>query len=191
MSTGAVPVITNADDMGNWLWLQKPDRPTQKQIETALSYVGRNGAPTLLWHLRQLGLLTRPAARRCVGDTWSMSDGQVDLDLDLWLALFQWAGYTDSGKRADRPAEPLALYRGAPEESRYRWSWTEDLQLAQWFATRFSDRPGHLPSKVWTAVVPPSRLLAHIVDCRPGEREYVVYTPGLEITEFVDRKADG
>ena len=184
-----VPVILNVEGLVNYF--RERGKPTVRALRTALSRVGRNNKPKLLWRLYEEGLLTRPAARRHVGAAWSACEHPewaFDVDDDYggeeWLYLFWLVGcYTVDGKRAPRPEQPLTLYRGAPRESQDGWSWTDDRDVAQWFADRFPDMPDRLPSFVWTATVEPWRLFCRNHEDARGESEYVIDTSDLEITE--------
>ena len=84
------------------------------------------------------------------------------------------------GRAAKRPTDPIRLYRGATPDHRDGWSWTDDPRVAADYAS--GERFGRLPGRVWTAAVPPDRIL-----CRNTERqenEYVVDTEALDITEL-------
>ncbi len=100
------------------------------------------------------------------------------VDEDIWRALFDLAGYVVNGQPSEQPAEPIELWRGALPEHRNGWSWTDDRDLARWFADRPHNRGA---GKVWAASVEPVRLLARITDHREGESEYVVDARGLAV----------
>ncbi len=153
--------------------------PAAAELDEALGRVGRNHGPALLVDLWSEGLLTAEAATQCVPSAWCGCEWpNRTLDDDLWRRLFDLAGYTVEGISADRPTRSLRLYRGAVPKHRDGWSWTDDRQLAEWFAQRAHNaREG----RVWTALVEPCRLLARISQERPGESEYVVDARGLEI----------
>lgn len=152
--------------------------PTAAEVDEAASRLGRNAYPALLFDLWLDGLLSPAAAASCVPAAWSAAEMPARaLDDADWAELFDFAGYTVDGAPAGRPVAPLTLWRGAPAEHRAGWSWTEDRDLALWFARRVKD------GSLWTAVVPPEALLARITTQRPGENEYVVDTFGLAISE--------
>lgn len=77
--------------------------------------------------------------------------------------------------------ENLTLYRGAPVTQKRGMSWTNDLDLARWFAKRFSF-PGADPEDelehgfVWSIQVPKTKIYAafHGRDCRSREAFEVV-----------------
>lgn len=156
------------------------DEPTPAELEVMLSRVGRNNEPALLFDLYYAGLLTAEAATRCVASAWSIAEYPQDLiPDDTWRALFDLAGYTVEGQPAERPTEPLRLYRGSPEQFRDRWSWTDDRDSAERFAT--GGLRARLPGTIWTAQVEPWRLFCHIHEHSRGESEYVLDTRGLVI----------
>ena len=153
--------------------------PTPSEGWEALTRLDRNDEPLLLDHLLAEGLLTSQTAARCVSAAWCGCDyPNLVLPDYAWRRLFRLAGYTVECSPADRPHESLQLYRGAVPAYRRGWSWTEDRELAQWFA----DRARHQgPGLVWVARVAPWRLLARITAERRGESEYVVDTYNLRI----------
>ena len=100
-------------------------------------------------------------------------------DADTWRDLFELAGYTEDGKPAERPAEPLTLYRGSVPERKALWSWTDNREVAARYASgNYYRRPSGI---LWVATVDPWRLLARNTD--RSEYEYVVDTEGLVIVE--------
>jgi hypothetical protein len=61
-------------------------------------------------------------------------------------------------------------------------SWTDDQELAKWFA----DRPHNKGrGQVYAAHVAPARLLARISEQRAGESEYVVDARGLAVADYL------
>jgi len=155
--------------------------PTPGDLGRALVRLGRNHGPALLGDLEAEGLLTPPAAAAHVGAVWSMAEyPDRYLDHDTWRELFRLAGYTVDGVPAERPVEPLTLYRGSVPERRANWSWSDRLDVAQRYAAGgLGRRP---PGVVWQATVEPWRLLARNAgpDSR-DESEYVVDTEELQI----------
>lgn len=154
-------------------------------IETAMSRVGRNSSPALVADLHnEIGLEPEVAAAVVPG-AWCAAEFPLrQLDTETWLYLFEVAGYTDDGKPAQRPQQVPTLYRGAHPSHRAGWSWTEDRELAQWFADRpFTRGEGVVYA---AANVAPSRLLARITQQRRGESEFVVNTRGLTVGEATD-----
>jgi hypothetical protein len=143
-------------------------------------YRGGHELPMVLWDAavrRQLDPAEFPAA---LAEAWSSHDApESALPTNEWVGFFSEAGFTINSAAAERPAEPLTLFRGTTPGRRRRMSWTEDRELAQFFADR-TERFG-LVAHVYTAVVEPVQLLARITDIRPGESEWVVNTVGLKI----------
>jgi hypothetical protein len=72
-----------------------------------------------------------------------------------WRRLWAAAGYSVHGEPAERPTEPVTLYRGG---SRDGWSWTDDPQLAAAFATGLG-QGDDVTGRLWKALVPPGALL--------------------------------
>lgn len=174
----SIPVVFTVPEMVEYFMAQVWV-PTADEIETAGARLGRNAYPVLVADLHAEGLLLPDVAAVVVPAAWSLVEfPNRTLSADLWRALFDLAGYTVEGVPASRPSEPLQLWRGALHEWRAGWSWTDDRDLAQWFA----DRPHNAGrGQVWTADVEPARLLARISEQRAGESEYVVDARGLEI----------
>lgn len=104
--------------------------------------------------------------------------GDCHLGREEWRELFEFAGYCEDDEPADRPAEPLTLWRGATPEHRANWSWTDSRDAALMFASGWmvQEELGLL----WRAAVEPDRLLAKMTAAR-GFSEYVVDTDGLTI----------
>ncbi|MGE2772583.1 hypothetical protein ACQGAO_30625 [Rhodococcus sp. 1.20] len=94
-----------------------------------------------------------------------------------WRPMWEAVGYRYGTERIARPSSPLTLYRGADEKNREGWSWTTMPEVAKYFAGAYKD------GVVWTATIPPERLLARI-DKHPDEGEYVVRPEGLEMQVY-------
>ncbi len=127
---------------------------------------GRNELPALLFDLWVKGWFSAApdALAPAIEDAWTSSEFPLNAaDADLWLMLFEEAGFINDvvGDETARPREAMTLYRGATQVAAARMSWTDRLETARWFADRFG---GVLGRKVWTARVEPSRLLAHFHD---------------------------
>ncbi|MFD8413973.1 hypothetical protein ACFV2Q_19815 [Streptomyces sp. NPDC059650] len=113
-------------------------------------------------------------------DVWSGAEyPHQNLDESLWRMLFEAAGYTVDGKAAERPTEPLTLWRGSVPGRRRDWSWTSDRTIAEEFA--FKGVRGRPIGVVWETKVPPRSLLSF--DNGREESEYVVDTHGLRIVQ--------
>lgn len=178
-----MPVMFDLDEVVEWIC---DHTPTLDDVETAFARVGRNAGPALLADLHYEGGLAPAWYAPLVPSVWNRAEWPQDhLPRDMWRELFAAAGYTVDGNRRGRPTAARTLYRGADEAHRDGWSWTDSKRQAQWFA----DRPIHNPpGQVWTAVVEPDRLLAHLTGKggRRGESEWIVDTDGLRITPTTD-----
>lgn len=147
-------------------------------LMTALVRVGRVPAVGLLADLAAEGMLTAELAAEFVGPAWSMSEyPDTHLDHDTWRGLFSLSGYTVDGVPAERPTEPLVLWRGSVPERKSDWSWTDNREVAARYAG--GDHYHRPKGIVWRAVVDPHRLLC--CNLEREEREYVVDTEGLTI----------
>lgn len=155
--------------------------PGVEQLGEALGRLGRNDGPALLFDLHNEGLLSADAAAAHTGTAWSMAEyPDAYLDHESWRWLFSHAGYTHDGKRSDRPAEAVRLYRGSVPERRADWSWTDRRDVAERYAA--GGLGGRPAGQVWTALVEPWRLLCRNDDTDGrNEAEYVVDTDGLQI----------
>ena len=181
-----VPVVLRVDPLVDYFLAN--GKPTVDALLTARCRVGRNNGPELLWRLYESGLLTRWSATRHVAAAWSgcefPEDALWDYDPDAWHYLFGLAGYTVDGRRAERPTEPVKLYRGASWERREGMSWTDDVTVARWFANRSTRIHPESPGRLWTTTVDPGCLLARNVNERPGEPEYICFVDARAITEL-------
>ncbi len=145
-------------------------------LTSAMARVGRVDALVLLWDAWTFGRVPAQVMTAVIGPAWSTAEyPQMTLPAGDWLAMFALAGYTVDGVPVERPVAPLVLWRGSHKARRRRWSWTVDRAVAERFAGLGSRETG----TVWTAVVPPEALLAHLTD--RDESEYVVNTRGLKI----------
>ena len=159
-------------------WVRDSGLQDRDETLSLLLAVGRDSSAHVFVALFEEGLLPE-GADALVGDVWSMAEFPCRmLELWQWEEMFQWSGYRHDGRPAERPADALTLYRGAPARHRGGLAWTASREMAEWFATRNRDQFGW-DAKVWTAAVEPWRLLAHIDDRR--EEEYVVDTVDLDI----------
>lgn len=181
MSAATVTRIPFLQDIKlNLEWFREnPEAVTEENVTSAFCHVGSHNAPELLLYLHLVGRISTDLLAATIGDAWSSAHYPESLGRQNWFEMFEAAGYTVDGKPAALPAEPLTLYRGAPDKFKRRMSWTAGVETAQKFAS--GDMPGRTPGKLWTATVEPYRLLAHLNDRQ--ETEYVVNTVGLRITE--------
>lgn len=182
--TVAIPDGFELEELRAFLLSQEP-HPSVEQVEAVELRLGRNYGPAILFDLFSGGKLAPEVATALVADFWSMAEYPQDcLDDETWDELFDLAGYTVDGRPATKPPEPIQLYRGSTEEFARRWSWTDDRDRAEWFASRAVGPPGE--RTVWTALVEPWRLRARIHESSRGESEYVIDTVGLEVRRLTE-----
>ncbi len=142
----------------------------------AATIIGENVAPALLDLWVANGCITREVLARLLPEIWQAAHHpERALSAEVWMALFRKAGFvSDRGQPA--PTKPLRVWRGALHFYRRGMAWTTDREKAVWFATAFG-----LPSKVYTAIAKPTRVLA-LFDDR-DEAEIVLDTRGMRIAE--------
>jgi hypothetical protein len=170
-SVETMPVLLEIDEIITWLldndvWLTRDD------WQTLAVRVGRNSAPALLANLDAEGLIDPDLLPCAVCDAWEMAEWPLRcLPTGEWIALWEAVGYLDNGAMADRPSSALTLFRGGHPSG---WSWTDDQEIAQWFARRQAPLQQH--PAVYRAIVEPGKLYARIHDSERGraEHEYVV-----------------
>lgn len=175
MAAFEIPRLFDPDEMVQW-FIENHPNPTADDVEEAGGVLGRNSYPALVLQLHvELGLAPIVLAH-CVPSAWQDCEfPTLTLDEDSWEWLFGDAGFTINGVKAPRPTAPIRMFRGAVAEHARGWSWTEDRDLAQWFADRpHNDGRGRL----YSAAVPPGALFACMTgdwaDGRAGEGQWVV-----------------
>lgn len=141
--------------------------------------VGSHELPALVFDLFYSRQMTDPAdVAFAVSCAWSSSHlPAANLPIDIWIELFQVGGYTEDGMPAERPSEPVTLYRSSTPGRVHRLAWTASLSVAQRFLEINEARYGKASRFIYTVTVEPERLLAHITD--RDEDEYVTDTRGL------------
>ncbi|GGX40935.1 hypothetical protein [Streptomyces noursei] len=146
-----------------------------------LLMAGRLDGPALLfdaWFGKTIDAGTLAAH---VGRVWNMAEyPDAALDRPAWRQLFAMAGFTADGRPAERPADPVELWRGSVPERRDDWSWSTRRAVAEGYATGTGARRP-TTGRLYHVVAPPSALLAH--NTGRDEDEYVLDTDGLSITE--------
>ncbi|MFF2077095.1 hypothetical protein ACFVXG_20325 [Kitasatospora sp. NPDC058162] len=149
---------------------------TTDQLQHLIGLAGRIYGPAFLAQAYSDGKVDNGTVRALVGNVWSACEyPDRELDRDTWQWLFDVAGYTEDGELAERPTEPVELWRGSVPERRTDWSWSSDRAVAEKFAAGIRGRrPGHL----YRLVCPPEALLAANND--RSEAEFVVDTAMVE-----------
>ena len=99
-------------------------------------------------------------------DAWTGPQSPtMDVSPEDWIHAFEHAGFRINGQPADRPAEPVTLFRGG-----WSWdgmSWTPSRSVAEWFANENG-------GEVWECEVDPDLILAVFDNVRHDEIEYVL-----------------
>jgi hypothetical protein len=153
-----------------------------EDFDTLLLQAGRAHVPYLVATAWAEDIITVSTLQAVIGWAWSGPEYPDEaLDTDEWRYLFDSAGFTVDGKPAERPTEPIRLYRGTAYPYRCRWSWTTDLSVAERFANRWDFVEGRLPGRIFTMLAPPDFLLCQ--NNGRQEMEYVVDTRDLKIRE--------
>lgn len=152
----------------------------QDRFEEVLGWCGRITAPFLLAEAWDTGVVGAAEVASCVGSVWSGSEfPDSALGHPRWRELFQAAGFTRDGEPAERPDQPLELWRGTVPERCRDWSWSTDRTLAERYANGGFRRP---TGRLYRVVAPPATLLAAYNG--RAESEYVIDTHGLDIMEW-------
>lgn len=122
--------------------------------------------------------LADPTMSGIVAQTWASGEpGSAScIGYDEWRKLFRLNGFTYLGEPAQRPGEPVIVYRGCTPEHRLGMSWSTEVGVARRFATEgISSRSS---GAVYVARVEPDYLLAFIEEGHE-EYEWVVDPLGL------------
>ncbi|MFD8597642.1 hypothetical protein ACFV1L_21830 [Kitasatospora sp. NPDC059646] len=169
----ALAAVAEAADLGEHL--------DADQLGKLLLQAGRLYGPALLYDAWFGEVIDAAALAAHIGRVWSMAEyPDSALDREDWRELFTAAGYTADGEPAERPAEPVELWRGSVPERRTDWSWTTRRDLAEGYANGTAARRP-TTGRLYRTVAPPAALLAH--NNGRGESEYVLDTEHLTITE--------
>lgn len=156
------------------------DRLTTEEFDYLVGREGRNAGPAMLSEAYSDCRITAATVTALIGGIWSGAEyPDSHLDRDEWRWLFKIAGFTIDGVTADRPAEPILLYRGTVPERRTDWSWSTDRKIAEGYADGTAAR--RPAGRLYAVLAPPESLLC--ADNGRQEAEYVVDTDGLTIHE--------
>lgn len=103
---------------------------------------------------------------RALAQSWTGTHYPMyDLSYAVWLEAFRDVGFRINGRVADRPTEPVTVFRGG--ESWVGMSWTPIRSVAEWFANENG-------GQVWECEVQPEAILAIFDNVCKGEVEYVI-----------------
>jgi hypothetical protein len=153
---------------------------TTDEFEQLLGYAGMRNGPALLFDAWAGRHITPETITATIGEVWSCAEyPDQNIDRDGWRILFRKAGFTIDGKPAERPTEPLTLWRGSVPERRRDWSWSTDRTVADGYANGTGAR--RPKGRLYRVVAPPEALLC--ANNGREEAEYVIDTRGLRITE--------
>lgn len=160
--------------------LPRLGKVTTDEFERLLGFAGMRNGPALLFDAYAGRHIDSATITAVIGPVWSTAEyPDQNIDRDGWRILFRRAGFTIDGKPADRPEEPLELWRGSVPERRRDWSWSTDRTVAEGYANGTSARRPQ--GRLYRVVAPPEALLC--ANAERGEAEYVIDTRGLRITE--------
>jgi hypothetical protein len=152
---------------------------TCEDIIRLCTYAGRIYGSTILWTLSAHGCIDPKAYPRAVPFTWGIAEYPgLSLSKTQWLGLWENAGFTRDGVPAERPTEPVRLWRAAHPTYKRGFAWTDDIKVAK----RFLDMRWHR-SRLYECVVPPDRLLAYIHNEGRGESEWIADVKALRLIE--------
>ena len=139
---------------------------------------GRNAGPVMLHEAWSSGRLARDDLRRVITSVWQDAEWPgAHLGVGAWISLFRECGFVSDDDQP-APMAPLEAYRGTSWGRRRGMSWTTNLEVARWFAGRYTShgREAH----VFRAEVPPGAVLALIgMEGGRNEHEVVVDPSGL------------
>ncbi|WP_139043326.1 hypothetical protein [Mycobacterium lentiflavum] len=122
--------------------------------------------------------LADPSMTGIVAQAWALGEpGSAScIGYSEWLKLFRLNGFTYLGQPAQRPNEPVTVYRGCRHEHRHGMSWSTEVGVAHRFATE--GMSSRTLVTVYAARVEPDYLLAFIEEGNE-EYEWVIDPTGL------------
>jgi hypothetical protein len=146
---------------------------------TLVAYTGRIYGPQSLYRLDHYNAIQPKAYAEIVSQVWSMAEfPSHSMSRADWRRMWRKAGFTMDGTPADRPTEPVRVWRAATPRFKGSFAWTDDKERALWFL-----RHRRAGGRLYTALVPPGRLLARIHESGRRESEWIVDTRGVAIEE--------
>jgi len=141
---------------------------------------GRNAGPLLLnKYWPELSIDDKKAA---LLEVWLMAEFPTQaMPWQIWLHYFKQVGFISDDPNIEKPLQPLTIYRGAVKHKRKGMSWTQDKELAAWFASRFNGVNNN-KCFLYTTDIEPDYILAIItgVNGREGETEVIIDPEGLQ-----------
>jgi hypothetical protein len=159
---------------------------------TALHPVNNRDLPDFVHALVIADCVAPEREREWITQGWTRPEFPcLNLGVPKWLDLFgrvgfitDWDAEEHDGEAPTVPTATTTLYRGvrltmhpATNQAASRGlAWTDDVDRARWFATRFGD------GLVVTADVTPRRVLARFIG--RNESEWIVDTRRLRIEQF-------
>lgn len=123
------------------------------------SRLGRNELPATL--IMYWSRLRKQDKIKAVHEAWTMAEWpEMILGRENWVRLFDESGFGRNGEEASKETLPeiVTLYRGSTVALRAGMAWTTDLEVARWFAGRFTGMDGTLPTHVWKIEIPRDAL---------------------------------
>jgi hypothetical protein len=122
---------------------------------TEMARQGRNAGPMLLnKYWPELNTDDRKAA---LLDTWILAEWPAQaLPWQIWLHYFKQVGFVSDDPNIKKPQQPLTIYRGAVKHKRKGMSWTQNKELAVWFANRFDNNSSR--GYLYQAIVEPDQF---------------------------------
>lgn len=116
-----------------------------------------------LFSLWAAGLIPSCDLGSFLEEVWIDSENIFQFPQKMILSMFEASGFIGD----DMPDKEMVVYRGVASKASVKsFSWTDDIERAEWFARRFGS------GKVFKALIPPSWVLARISS--RGENEIVV-----------------
>lgn len=152
---------------------------TYEMFSRITTYTGRKYGPRVLYVLDMFDALATDTYASAVPSAWGLAEFPgTSLERKAWRALWVKAGFTIDLEPAARPTEPVRVWRASWPKFKGNMSWTADKSRAEWFVQA---RSGNM--RLYTALVPPERLLGRIHAAGRSEDEWIVDTRGVQITE--------
>jgi hypothetical protein len=146
---------------------------------------GRIYGPRAAYILDRMRCLVPEDYAELVSYTWSIAEFPgLSLSKRHWLGLWRKAGFTMDGKPAERPTEPMLLWRAAHPTYKRGFAWTDSRKVAEWFLQARYGRNHRL----YEVVAPPDRLLAYIHDSGRGESEWIIDARALPLIEVARKE---